>query len=272
MDKKPTTPVLQWLLKGDVSIQFQAKRDLFDKEVKNLQFRIDKEGWGAAFLSKRNKNGHWGRKFYQPKWTSTHYTLLDLKNLCIRPDVPEIQSTLAMVFNECKSPDGSILPIGKEKISDVCVNGMFLNYASYFNAKEVDLKSVIDFIIDQHMSDGGFNCESNRRKPVHSSLHTTLSVLEGFAEYRRNEYAYRSNEIRLLETRAREFILMHQFFLSDRTGDIINKNFLRFVYPPRWRYDILRCLDYFQSINHTWDERMRAAIDTLIRKRHKDGT
>jgi len=77
--------LIQWLLDGDVSIQYQVSRDLLGNERKSLRSRIAKEGWGKAFLSKRKENGHWGRGFYQVKWISTHYTLLDLKHLGISP-------------------------------------------------------------------------------------------------------------------------------------------------------------------------------------------
>jgi hypothetical protein len=71
--------IIDWLLKGDVSIQYQVYRDLLGIEKRQLQDRIDTEGWGKQFLNKRQSTGHWGMKFYQPKWTSTHYTLLDLR-------------------------------------------------------------------------------------------------------------------------------------------------------------------------------------------------
>ena len=85
--------IIEWLIDGDVSIQYQVHRDLLDIEMPELMNRIGKEGWGARFLSCRNTNGHWGRGFYQPKWTSTHYTLLDLKNLCISPECEDIKET-----------------------------------------------------------------------------------------------------------------------------------------------------------------------------------
>ena len=70
-----------------VILQFNFKRiEIFRSKQKiNLQNKIAIEGWGAKYLSLQNKNGHWGKAFYQPKWTSTHYTLLDLRNLCISP-------------------------------------------------------------------------------------------------------------------------------------------------------------------------------------------
>ena len=70
----------------------------------------------------------------------------------------------------------------------------------------------------------------------------------------------------------KEFILVHQFYLSDRTGAIIHPGFLRFPYPSRWKYDLLRALDYFQAARAPWDERMRPAMDVLLKKRNKDGT
>jgi len=102
---------------------------------------------------------------------------------------------------------------------------MFLNYASYFNTNECDLKSVVDCILAQIMPDGGFNCRSNRYLTVHRSLHTTLSVLEGITEYELNNYAYRLKDLAKAKKLAIEFILTHQLFLSDRIGEIIKKNF-----------------------------------------------
>ena len=73
--------LFKWLLEGDASIQYQAYRDLKNENKPELQRRIPNEGWCKQFLLKRKEDGHWGRGFYQPKWTSSHYTLLDIKNL-----------------------------------------------------------------------------------------------------------------------------------------------------------------------------------------------
>jgi len=41
-----------------------------------------------------------------------------------------------MILNTEKGPDGGIKPIGQFQQSDVCIEGMFLNYACYFGANE----------------------------------------------------------------------------------------------------------------------------------------
>ena len=66
--------IIEWLLKGDVSIKYQVHRDLLGEDRKDLQKMIAQEGWGAQFLECQRLDGHWGISFYQPKWTSTIYT------------------------------------------------------------------------------------------------------------------------------------------------------------------------------------------------------
>ncbi|HUT43154.1 MAG TPA: hypothetical protein VMW95_02365 [Desulfobacterales bacterium] len=274
MKKSPTAldgrQLIDWLLEGDVSIQYQVHRDLLATEKPHLRDRIATEGWGAQFLSFRKKEGHWGQRFYQPKWISTHYTILDLKNLAISQNNNEIRQSISQVIQKLKGQDGGIFPFGAEEKSDVCVNGMFLNYASYFGTKENDLKSIVDFLLSEHMKDGGFNCNSNRNGPIHSSMHSTISVIEGILEYAKNGYGYRLEELQDAEDKSRAFLLKHRLFRSDRSGNIIDKKMIMLSYPSRWRYDILRALDYFQFAGINYDPRMQDALDILTKKRRKD--
>jgi hypothetical protein len=264
--------ILNWLLEGDVSIQYQVHRDMLDTERPDLKEKISKEGWGAQFLTLRKENGHWGQSFYQPKWISTHYTLLDLKNLAISNDQKEIKLTLTKVIHENKGTDGGIDPTKSKSPSDACICGMFINYASYFKADENDLISVVDFILSQQLKDGGFNCRLNRIGATHSSLHTTISVLEGILEYSQRNYTYRLSELKKVEKEAQQFILEHKLYKSSRTGETIDNKMLMLSYPSRWRYDILRALDYFQFAGVEYDSRMSDALDVLIRKRRSDKT
>lgn len=265
--------IIEWLLEGDTSIQYQAWRDLLGTDKKHLQDKIAIEGWGSKFLSKRHSNGHWGDRFYQPKWISTHYTLLDLRNLNLPIKNEAVQETIELLLQNDKAEDGGIrLGPSTTQHSDICVNGMFLNYASYFMASEIELQSIVDSILAEIMPDGGFNCRTTRSGAKHSSLHSTISVLEGLTEFLKSGYTYRNKEVADAIKTSVEFILMHHLFLSDHTGQIIDKNFLKLTYPCRWRYDILRAMDYFQFAGITWDNRMTEATTYLNKKQNKDGT
>lgn len=219
-----TDRLIDWLLEGDVSIQYQVHRDLLAADetvLAPLQRRMESEGWGAKFLAMQNPDGHWGRGFYQPKWTCTHYTLLDLHCLGLPRDNPQAGRAVQMMFDTSATPDGSINFATTNLPSDVCINGMALGYAAK----------------------GGKWNDGRRENVIHQA-----------------------------EARAMEFILRHQLFMSDHTGEVIKPQFLMLSYPSRWYYDILRALDYCQAAGVGYDERMAPALSVLVKKRRADGT
>ena len=118
--------LLQWLLEGDVSVQYQVQRDLIGSAEPALRDRIASEGWGARFLAARQENGHWGQGFYQPKWISSHYTLLDLRHLDLPRDHPVQAETIYLILRDKKAEDGGIKTGKTIKERDVSINGMFL--------------------------------------------------------------------------------------------------------------------------------------------------
>jgi hypothetical protein len=263
-----------WLLQGDVSIQYLTKKYLLNAgsdELQHLRKRIAVEGWGKKFLDARGANGHWGRGFYQPKWISSHYTLLDLRYLEIEP-VDPIMGTLALILQQSKKPDGSINESKTVTSGDLCVNGMFLNYASFFGINEEQLKSIVDYILDNIMPDGGFNCECTRKNVKHSSMHTTISVLEGIWEYIKAGNQHRLDELSQAKKDAEAFLLKHRLYKSSRSGEIIDKKWTMLSFPSRGRYDILRALIYFVDAGTPYDPRMDDAVNLLKSKQRKDGT
>lgn len=263
--------LIKWLINGDISVEFQTKRDLLGETDYILKKNISKEGYGKLFIDNQKESSHFGNGFYSPKWTSTHYTLLDLKNLNM--DVTyNVKKVIINILEELKAEDGGINPAGSITVSDVCINGMLLNYMCYFGVNKKEIESIIDFIINQQMVDGGFNCRKNRSGTKHSSLHSTISVLEGIQTYKIKGYTYRLDKLLKIEKEGIEFILQHNLYKSDRTGQIIKKSFTMLSYPYRWKYDILRSLDYLREAKVKYDSRMEDALILLISKVRKDGT
>ena len=58
-----TEELLEWLLAGDVAVQYQVHRDLLGEDRPDLRDRIASEGHGAALLAARGPSGHWGGGF-----------------------------------------------------------------------------------------------------------------------------------------------------------------------------------------------------------------
>ncbi|MCK7612758.1 hypothetical protein [Roseibium sediminicola] len=263
--------MIQWLLKGDPSIAFQTFRDLLGQNRPDLQERIPQEGWGKAFLEARNADGSWGEGFYRPMWTSSHYTLLDLKALCFPSGHPTVAESLNRLLNRPRSMDGGIAVSPGDRKSDVCINALFLSYAAYFGTETPRLEAIVDFLLGERMADGGFNCMRNRSGADVSSLHSTLSVIEGFSEYLKQGHSYRSDEVTNGLQSATETILARYMFRSHRTGEIIKTEFLNPVFPARWKYNTLRAFDTFRSNGTTFDARMTEALAKLVSLRKPGG-
>jgi hypothetical protein len=146
---------------------------------------------------------------------------------------------------------------------------MTLSIVAYCRYDDERLDTIADHLLDRQMPDGGWNCR-HPRGATHASVHTTISVLEGLRLYE----MYRGRklrEVRMAQARGREFLLIHRLFRSHRTGRIIKPEFKRFAFPPRWHYDILRALDYFQAVNAPRDQRCAEAIDIVRTSRRSDG-
>jgi hypothetical protein len=274
---RPGEATIAWLLKGDPAIQYQVRRDLLGEEptqLETLQERIATEGWCARFLSRQRPDGHWGRGYYQPKWISTHYTLLDIRKLEPPRDLPTVRAIIQKTLSELTGPDGGVYfspSFCKGRPTDVCVNGMFLNVAAYFRVTGKRLHELADLLLASRMDDCGWNCQQ-WQGATHSSMHTTISVIEGLTEFAGAESRYRAKEIAKALDAGAEFLLEHELFKSHRTGKTIDDRFLMLSFPCRYRYDILRALDWFARAGRPHDVRLGPALQMLARKRRTDGT
>jgi hypothetical protein len=262
--------VLDWLLAGDAAIRWQVHRDLLGssaRAVSKERQQVELEGWGARLLELQDAGGTWGKGLYTPKWTSTTYTLLLLRDLGLPAQVPAARRPCQLLLDGGFCSDGGVgYPAGR---SETCITGMVLAILAYFQHDDQRLDAIAAHLLEQQLPDGGWNCR-RWRGATHSSVHTTISALEalhGYEQQRRRRKA----EVRAAQARGREFLLAHRLFRSHRTGAVIKPAFKQLVFPPRWHYDILRALDYFRATGAERDERLTEGIDLLRAKAGADG-
>jgi len=239
-----TERVIQWLLAGDPSIRWQTFKDLTgapERRVERERQKISRTGWGKRLLARQDREGRWagGRSsdggLYSPKWTSTTYTMLTLRDFGLPSENRQAQKACKLLLDAGMQRDGGInygIWAKWTARSETCVTGMVLSILSHFKYQDPRLETVAGHLLEQQMPDGGWNCR-RRDGATHSSLHTTISVLEGLRLYEAH-CGGAEEEVRSAQHRGREFLLLHRLFRSHRSGEIIKPAFLRFSFPPRW--------------------------------------
>jgi hypothetical protein len=261
---------LSWLLDGDPSVRWQVKKDLMQNpDFESDRQKIETEGWGKKLLEKQDPEGTWAGNYYSPKWISTHYTTLLLRRLGLDQNNPQAQKACWIMLEKGFQPNGGISYWKTWPLGETCVTGMTLGMLAYFHIHDDRLEKFLDYMADQQLPDGGWNCNHPKKKVHHSSMHTTYSVLDGL--YELGEFRpHLLPRIREMRNKAHEFLLQHRLYKSDKTGNIIDSKMTRLSFPPRWHYQVHLILDYFQKINHPYDERFTDAIDLLKNKRENN--
>ena len=223
--------------------------------------KVAREGWGARLLARQDTRGTWGGGLYTPKWISTTYTMLLLRDLGVPATNRRVRRACRVLLDEGLRPDGGI-SFGFWRGSETCVTGMVLSILAAFEHDDARLDAIAGHLLERQMHDGGWNCRHPSPATTHASVHTTISALEGLHHYE----LHRGRKLRAVRAalqRGREFLLVHRLFRSHRTGAVMKKDFVRLAFPPRWHYDILRALDHFQTVGAPRDERLADAIGIL---------
>jgi len=194
--------------------------------------------------------------------------MLLLRDFGLPPTHPQARRACPLLLDRGIQRTGGI-NYGWRGRSETCITGMVLSILSYFKHDDERLETLVDYLLREQMPDGGWNCQRDFGA-THSSVNTTISVLEGLRLYELNS-GRKARAGQRAQHRGREFLLMHRLFRSDRTGEIIKPVFVLFSFPPRWHYDILRALDYFQAVKAPRDERLAEAIGIVRSRQHEDG-
>jgi hypothetical protein len=271
-DYAPRPAHLKWLLDSDPAIRWQVKKDLAGEAPDAIaaeRSRVAIEGWGAKLLALQSPGGDWGGPADRGLLV-TLYTLVVLKDLGLDPASKQAIEMIGRVDKRLafKPLDNRPFLHGE---TEPCINGRILAIGSYF--KEPN-NALANRLLGEQLEDGGWNCEAQlespkRPKSRRSSFHTTICVLEGLLDYERT--GRKSAALTEARKRAEGYLLDRSMFRSFRTGEVVNKRWLRFSFPTFWHYDVLRGLDYLREAGIKPDERVREAIGIVIERRHQNG-
>jgi hypothetical protein len=281
-----SAPVIDWLIGSDPSIRWQVLRDLADAPEPEWQAeraRVETQGWGARLLALEDADGQWAGGAFFPNgfdfqewqdvgqpWTATTFSLSQLREFGLDPASERARRAVALIHSSSRW-DHAGEPFWEGEVEE-CINGRLVADGAYFG---VEVSPVVERLVGESLADGGWNCE-RANGSVRSSFATTINVLEGLLEYERATGG--TPESREARQSGERFLLERGLFRRLSTGEPADEEFLSFVHPVRWRYDILRALEYFRSAATLTaavpvpDSRLGEAVDLVRSRRQEDGT
>jgi hypothetical protein len=276
-------PVIDWLLDSDPSIRWQVMRDLLDtpeSEWAAERAQVETKGWGARLLSHQDEDGQWAGGAFLPAgfdprewvergqpWTATTFSLSQLREFGLDPASDRAKRTVELIGANSHWDEGG-QPYWEGEVEE-CINGRTVADGAYFG---VDVSPIVERLVGERLDDGGWNCERINGS-VRSSFASTINVLEGLLEFERATGG--TSQSREARRSGEAYLLKRNLFRRLSTDEAADQRYLSFVHPNRWRYDVLRALDYFRSsamlTNVEPDPRLGEAIEHVRSRRLDDG-
>src|SRR5690242_18870885 len=155
-----TDDVIQWLLEGDPAVRWQVLRDLVgaaEATVARERRNVARDGWGARLLARQDAEGKWASRrssdggLYSPKWTSTTYTMLLLRDFGLAANNRQARNACRLLLDGGHQRDGGI-NFGTwakwTRRSETCVTGMVLSILAHFEFEDARLDTIASHLLE----------------------------------------------------------------------------------------------------------------------------
>jgi hypothetical protein len=267
--------VLNWLLEDEnPSVKYLTMTTILEepedsKFAKKTRALIAKSPFILALFNGQQRDGNFGCNVYD-KWMGAHWRLRSIVDLAIPEGDKRAIKAADQVLRWLESPEH------KKYIR--LVNGLTRRCASQEGnalvaccrlgmADDPRVRNLAKSLISWQWPDGGWNCDKEITAH-HSSFYESVIPMWGLMEYHRTTG---DRAALSAANRTGDFILRHRLFRSEKTGEIINSNWLRLRYPYYWHYNILQGLSALAMLGKAKDSRCREAFDIIEKKRRPDG-
>lgn len=277
---------IEWLLRSqDPVVRYLTLTDLLNAPLRSHQVvaarraiadgarvRALLAGQGAGKQKSKSFGTHPGGFGVHPykKWNGAHWRLVSLVELGVTRDVrARAAADQVLMWLTSDKHRARIKKISGRTRRCASQEGNALAVCSRLGmTDDPRVRYLARALVEWQWDDGGWNCDVNPRAH-HSSFYESLAPLWGLVEYSRvtqDREAWRAAD------RAAEFFLRHRLFRSEKTGEVIERAWLKLHYPLYYHYDILQALVILARAGKVRDPRVCDALDIVESKRQPDGT
>jgi hypothetical protein len=262
-----------WLLSADTpSIRYRTLVDLFglsENETRVAQTRqaIMENGAVPAILSHQSEAGKWigERSYYTPKYTSTHWSLMLLAELCVDGHDSRFQQGIHYMLNATADELSQQMKTHTTGLS--CFWGNLLRYALHSGSYDTQVEKIISYA-KMDLRDGPCLCPHNGGHACAWGVVRTLWGLAAVPKERRNR------EINDAINQGVKFLL-DSFHLVDANYPSekgkTNPLWFKLNFPLFYQVDILFTLRVLDELDMLYHPGIQSALDWLEQLRGRNG-
>jgi prenyltransferase beta subunit len=298
---------IEWLLeKTNPSVRYFTLRDICGKSENDPEVTAAKQAISESEIVKRifhkqKSQGHWEEPLspYHPKYKSSYWQIMILGQLGLDKADEKVKEACEYVF-QFQHEEGGFSSYSKEtalrEYALLLKKGKKLASPDYWASSKVfehqyscltgnmaaalvrigysndsRVRHALEWLVKIQNKDGGWLCPYWKAHvgDKHGCFYGTICPLEAFSEIEKEHW---SKGMQRTVERGAEFLLMHHLFKADHHDyGIINKSWLKFSFPWFYGYNILRGLDVLTKLGYADDERLKDAVEILLKKQQHSG-
>lgn len=267
--------LLSWLLEAQTpSIRYLTLRDLLDlptddPPVRAARQAIMNDGPAPAILARQTETGEWSgdRSYYTPKYTSSHWSMMLLRELEADSQDARFQRGAAFMLDRLQ--EGLQKALDEDQRGWSCFWGNLLQYAVYAGkGDDARVDALVRYAV-RDLTDEHCRCRYNDGYACAWGVVRTLWGLAALSP------AQRTPEVQAAVDHALPFLL-ERFSLLDANYPVpddgkINPLWFRLNFPLFYQADILFTLRVLALLGALAHRGVQPALDWLEARRTKDG-
>jgi hypothetical protein len=116
------------------------------RSVRNDHWSPQRVG-GKAFLDRQDPEGTWAGGLYDPKWTSTTYTLLLLKRCGLMLRHPAALEGMELLWGGARYLDGGFTAAASIDAPEACIVSMYASLARRFGFDDPRVDDAVEWLL-----------------------------------------------------------------------------------------------------------------------------